>query len=43
MIRLSDAEWKIAVCLWDQGSMTITELTRTLGSDTGWSKNTIIT
>lgn len=43
MIRLSDAEWKIAVCLWDQGYMTITELTRTLGSDTGWSKNTIIT
>jgi len=42
-MRLSDAEWKIADCLWDNGSMTITELTRELGAITGWSKNTIIT
>ncbi|MBR1798078.1 MAG: BlaI/MecI/CopY family transcriptional regulator [Clostridiales bacterium] len=43
MIKLSDAEWKIETCLWDCGPMTITELTKTLGSTTGWSKNTIIT
>ena len=43
MIRISDAEWKIEECLWDNGSMTITELTRELGVTTGWSKNTIIT
>ena len=42
-MRLSDAEWKIADCLWDKGSMTITELTRELGAITGWSKNTVIT
>lgn len=43
MIKLSDAEWKIATALWDNGSMTITELTKYLESDTGWSKNSIIT
>lgn len=43
MIKLSDAEWKIATCLWDNGSMTITELTKYLSEDTGWGKNTIIT
>ena len=42
-MRLSEAEWKIADCLWRNNSMTITELTRELGSVTGWSKNTIIT
>jgi len=43
MIRLSDAEWKLANCLWEHGPMTITELTRSLEAETGWSKNTIIT
>lgn len=42
-MRLSDSEWKIADCLWENGSMTITELTRELDPETGWSKNTIIT
>ena len=42
-MRLSEAEWKIADCLWRNNSMTITELTRELGPVTGWSKNTIIT
>ena len=42
-MRLSDSEWKIADCLWDKGSMTITELTKALNPDTGWSKNTVIT
>lgn len=42
-MRLSDSEWKIADCLWNQGNMTITELTRALRPVTGWSKNTIIT
>lgn len=43
MIKLSDAEWKIATKLWDNGSMTITELTKCLKDETGWSKNSIIT
>jgi BlaI family penicillinase repressor len=42
-MRLSDSEWKIADCLWDNGDMTITELTKALRPVTGWSKNTIIT
>ena len=42
-MRLSDSEWKIADCLWNNESMTITELTHELSPDTGWSKNTIIT
>ena len=42
-MRLSEAEWKIADCLWKNNTMTITELTRELGPVTGWSKNTIIT
>ena len=42
-MSLSDAEWKIAGCLWNYGSMTITELTKALGPTSGWSKNTIIT
>ena len=42
-MRLSDAEWKIADCLWNNNSMTITELTKALGPSTGWTKNTIIT
>ncbi|MBP5654976.1 MAG: BlaI/MecI/CopY family transcriptional regulator [Clostridiales bacterium] len=42
-MRLSDAEWKIADCLWRRGPMTITELTKELNPSCGWSKNVIIT
>lgn len=42
-MRLSDAEWKIADCLWKKESMTITELTHELAPVTGWTKNTVIT
>ena len=41
-IHLSDGEWKLMNCLWDHTSMTITELTRALEEETGWSKHTII-
>ncbi len=43
MIKLSDAEWKVASALWQEGPMTITELTKHLKESTGWSKNTVIT
>ena len=43
MIKLSDAEWKVVSALWQEGAMTITELTKHLYDSTGWSKNTIIT
>lgn len=42
-INLSDSEWKLMNCLWEQSSRTITELTAALRPDTGWSKNTVIT
>lgn len=42
-IQLSNGEWKLMHVLWEQGSSTITELTKHLAPDTGWSKHTIIT
>lgn len=42
-INLSDSEWKLMNCLWEQSPRTITELTAALRPDTGWSKNTVIT
>ena len=42
-INLSDSEWKLMNCLWEQSPRTITELTAALKADTGWSKNTVIT
>ena len=41
-INLSDSEWKLMNCLWQQ-PRTITELTSALKPNTGWSKNTVIT
>ena len=42
-VHLSDGEWKLMNALWETGPSTITELTRALQEDTGWSKHTIIT
>jgi BlaI family penicillinase repressor len=42
-INLSDSEWKLMNCLWDNSPRTITELTAALKPETNWSKNTIIT
>ncbi|MBE6996452.1 MAG: BlaI/MecI/CopY family transcriptional regulator [Ruminococcaceae bacterium] len=42
-INLSDNEWKLMNHLWDKSPLTITELTAALKSETGWSKNTVIT
>ena len=42
-ISLSDSEWKLMNCLWSRSPRTITELTAALRTDTGWSKNTVIT
>ncbi len=42
-INLSDSEWKLMNCLWSRSPRTITELTAALRTDTGWSKNTVIT
>ena len=42
-MRLTDSEWKIANCLWNNQCMTLTELTRDLHESTGWTKHTVIT
>ena len=42
-INLSDSEWKLMNCLWSRSPRTSTELTAALRTDTGWSKNTVIT
>ncbi len=42
-MRLTDSEWKITNCLWKNGPMTLTELTKELLASTGWTKHTIIT
>ena len=42
-MNLSDSEWKLMNHLWDASPRTITELTAAVKSETGWSKNTVIT
>lgn len=42
-INLTDAEWKLMHLLWEQAPRTIMELSAALKSETGWSKNTVIT
>ena len=39
---LTEAEFKIMALLWAQAPRTITELTRSLTAETGWTKHTII-
>ena len=41
-INLSDGEWKLMNCLWEQSPRTITALVAALKNDTGWTKHTII-
>ena len=42
-INLSDSEWKLMNRLWERSPMTIMELTAAAKTETGWSKNTVIT
>ncbi len=42
-INLSDSEWKLIGRLWEDPPKTITELTAAMRTETGWSKNTVIT
>ena len=43
IINLSDSEWKLMNRLWERSPMTIMELTAALRTETGWTKNTVIT
>ena len=42
-INLSDSEWKLMGRLWEDPPKTITELTAAMRTETGWTKNTVIT
>lgn len=42
-VNLSDAEWKVMRVLWESSPRTITEITRSLEEEKGFSKHTIIT
>ena len=41
--HLTDAEWRIMLRLWGKNPQTMMELTRSLETETGWSKHTVIT
>ena len=42
-VQVTDAEWKIMECLWDHAPQTMGEITATLESATGWTRQTVIT
>lgn len=42
-VNISEGEWKLMNLLWEEPPRTIMQLTRQLGEDTGWGKNTVIT
>lgn len=42
-MQITNAEWKIMELLWNESPRTITEMTKMLKDDTGWTKQTIIT
>lgn len=42
-VNLSSSEWKLMKPLWEQPPRTIMELTAALRTETGWTKNTVIT
>ena len=39
---VSDSEWKIMELLWQNDTLTMTEITQMLSKSTGWSKHTVI-
>ena len=42
-IQITEAEWKIIECLWDDAPQTMGEITATLEPATGWTRQTVIT
>ncbi len=43
MANLSDREWTVLTALWASGGSTLGELTEALRTETGWSRNTVLT
>ena len=42
-MKLSDREWTVLAVLWDAGGAALGEVTRALETETGWSRNTVLT
>ena len=42
-VQVTEAEWKIMECLWVHAPQTMGEITATLESATGWTRQTVIT
>ena len=42
-VQVTEAEWKIMECLWVHDPQTMGEITATLESATGWTRQTVIT
>lgn len=40
---LTNSEWNVLNCLWNQSPMTVMQLVAVLGETTGWAKSTTIT
>ena len=43
MVQITEAEWKIMECLWDHAPQAMSEITKTLEPETGWTRHTVIT
>lgn len=41
--QCTEAEWKIMELLWDHAPRTMSDITKTLEPQTGWSRHTVIT
>lgn len=42
-MNISNSEWKIMEVLWDESPRTMTQITKELSEDTGWTKHTVMT
>ena len=42
-LNLTNSEWYVLDCLWEQSPMTVMELVAALGGRVGWAKSTTIT
>ena len=42
-LSLTNSEWYVLDCLWEQSPMTVMELVAALGTRLGWAKSTTIT
>lgn len=42
-VQCTEAEWKIMEVLWDHSPRTMSDITKTLEPETGWTRHTVIT